>query len=167
MGYQTKPDRRLWPLIVLAVVIIAFMVAVTLAVLGYQPGYISSSSPSTTSGATSSASTASGGGGGGANAVQVVMPSEVQFFHSLNFKPANIVLVIGVNNTITWTNKDTTDHTVTFTNAPSGVQLDPISNFNIDPGKSFTLTLTTPGVYTYHCSFHFAWMHGTIIVKTA
>jgi plastocyanin len=31
-------------------------------------------------------------------------------------------------------------------------------------GNTFTVTMTTPGTYTYECQYHSAWMKGTITV---
>jgi plastocyanin len=93
------------------------------------------------------------------------MPNGVGVRSSLNFLPSTITLVIGVNNTISWTNKDSADHTVTFTKVPTGAQESSISNPDVSPGETFTITLTAPGTYQYHCAFHPGWMHGTITVK--
>ena len=100
-------------------------------------------------------------------AVQVIMPSGVSVEHNLNFQPSSMTLIVGKNNTVTWTNKDGADHTVTFTSGPSGVTLASISDPDVGSGQTFTITLTVPGTYTYHCNFHPAWMHGTIVVKSA
>ena len=82
----------------------------------------------------------------------------------INFAPANIVLVIGVNNTLVLKNQDTADHTVTS---------NPGDSFSFDTGdisglsSSSPIVFTTPGVYAYHCQFHPAYMHGTITVVAA
>jgi plastocyanin len=67
-------------------------------------------------------------------------------------------VVLGVNNTVAWTNDDSAPHTVT---ADDGS----FSSGNLNPGDSYTYTFTTPGTYAYHCNYH-SWMKGTIIVKT-
>lgn len=75
---------------------------------------------------------------------------------STHFVPATVTLVIGVNNTVTWTNNDYTIHTVT-------------SNSNLfnsgllNHGNTWTYTFTSPGTYPYHCSVH-PFMTGTIVV---
>jgi len=74
------------------------------------------------------------------------------------FTPDVVTVVIGVNNTVYWTNTDAAIHTAT--SDTSGV----FDTGNIDQGQSAQVTLTTPGTYTYHCTYH-AWMQGTIIVK--
>jgi plastocyanin len=83
---------------------------------------------------------------------------------ALNFSPQTVKVVIGVNNTVTWTNNDSTDHTITFSSAPSGVSLSSLTDSNnLSPGTSYSLTLTTAGTYQFHCEIH-SWMHGTITV---
>jgi plastocyanin len=83
------------------------------------------------------------------------------------YVPENVTVVIGVNNTVTWTNNDTagnapgTDHTVVSTSVPPAAV-----SFNsgiMAPGGVFTQTFTVPGTYEYHCSIH-AWMTGSVIV---
>jgi len=157
MEYEAKPDGRLWALIIIAAAIIPSMVAVELAVPGFQARFgVSPGSPST-----------SGGGVSSGVAVQVIMPAGVSVEHNLNFQPSTITLVVGKNNSVTWTNKDGADHTVTFLTGPAGVNLGSISDPDVGSGQSFTITLSTPGTYTYHCNFHPAWMHGTITVVAA
>ena len=78
---------------------------------------------------------------------------------STYFFPTTITVVIGVNNTVIWTNDDSAEHTVTATN----------HSFNsgfIEPDQSFTYTFTNPGTYTYYCTIH-PWMKGTVIVRAA
>jgi plastocyanin len=73
------------------------------------------------------------------------------------YSPENIVVVVGVNNTLTWTNNDNTLHTAYST---SGT----FNSGDILPGQSYTVTLSTPGTYSYTCKYH-SWMHGDIVVK--
>lgn len=72
------------------------------------------------------------------------------------FSPDVITVVIGVNNTVTWINDDSIDHTVT---SDTGL-------FNSEilvPGASYSYQFTSPGNYTYGCEFH-PLMKGTVIV---
>ncbi len=83
---------------------------------------------------------------------------------ALNFSPASMTVVVGVNNTITWENSDSVAHTVTFTSAPSGVSASALTDpNNLAAGGTYTVTLTTPGTYQYHCTIH-SWMTATITV---
>ena len=77
---------------------------------------------------------------------------------SAGYFPVNAVVVIGVNNTINWTNDDSALHTATSTDGA-------ISSGDLRPGQSYTVTLSTPGTYSYSCVYH-SWMHGTIAVKS-
>ena len=76
---------------------------------------------------------------------------------STYYSPSTMTVVIGVNNTVTWINKDNAPHTVTDT----GV----FDSGNLNPGQSWTYTFTTPGTYHYGCTYH-PWMTGTVIVKS-
>ncbi len=78
--------------------------------------------------------------------------------------PINKTVTVGVNNTIELINDDGVAHTVTSFQVPSGAP-----TFNSDlilPGKTFTTTLTVPGVYKYFCAWH-NWLAGEITVKPA
>ena len=153
MEYESKPDRRLWAVVVFAAALVPLMIGVELAVPGVQPHLPGPGG-----------STPPPSGGGGGTAVEVIMPNGVNIQHNLNFQPAVLKLVIGVNNTITWTNDDSADHTVSFVSGPSGVSLASISDPDVGSGQTFTITLSTAGTYQYHCAFHPGWMKGTITV---
>lgn len=89
--------------------------------------------------------------------VIVIMPSGVGSSNNLNFQPSTITVVIGVNNTVTWTNEDVATHTVTSTNQT-------FNSGDITSGKSWTYTFNTPGTFHYLCIYH-SWMQGTVVVK--
>ncbi|MGI0090111.1 MAG: cupredoxin domain-containing protein, partial [Nitrososphaerales archaeon] len=80
----------------------------------------------------------------------------------VTFFPQNVTLIIGHNNTVEWTNNDTTTHTITSVTIPSGA-----ASFNdfISPGGKYTYDFTMPGTYYYVCTLH-AWMKGWITVKS-
>ena len=73
------------------------------------------------------------------------------------FAPDEITVVLGVNSTVTWTNNDSSPHTVTANDGS-------FQSGNLAPGQSYTFTFTTPGTYEYHCTYH-PWMVGTVVVK--
>ena len=70
------------------------------------------------------------------------------------FSPASNSVPTGSK--VTWTNSDTTAHTVTFDDgsADSG---------NLAPGSTFDHTFATAGTFAYHCTIH-SQMHGTVTV---
>ncbi|MBI3116459.1 MAG: cupredoxin domain-containing protein [Thaumarchaeota archaeon] len=76
---------------------------------------------------------------------------------SPGYSPAAINVVIGVNSTITWSNDDTSPHTVTDRNGA-------FDSANMNTGATFTFTFTTAGTYDYYCVYH-PWMKGTVVVK--
>ena len=70
------------------------------------------------------------------------------------FAPASNSVATGSQ--VTWTNNDTTAHTVTFDDgsADSG---------NLAPGSTFDHTFASAGTFAYHCTIHSS-MHGTVTV---
>lgn len=99
---------------------------------------------------------------GSAASGTITLPDGVGRNTNLSFLPATITVVRGVNNTITWIDQDSTPHTVTSTLIPSGAN--PFDSGTLNKGDKFTVTLTVPGTYEYHCSFHPGWMKGMITV---
>ena len=71
------------------------------------------------------------------------------------FSPATLTVSVGT--TVTWTNNDSTTHTVT---SDSGA----FSSGNLANGKIYSYTFTTAGTYAYHCAIH-TYMKATIIVQ--
>jgi hypothetical protein len=76
--------------------------------------------------------------------------------------PVNRTVTIGVNNTVEWVNDDNVAHTVSAFIAPQGASV--FNSGLIQPGKTFSATLTVPGVYKYTCLWH-QWLAGQITVK--
>ncbi len=81
------------------------------------------------------------------------------------YAPATVTVVIGVNNTVTWTNADTAPHTVTPATLPTGATWS-VGSGNMAVGAVYSFTFTVPGTYTYGCAYH-GWMGGSVIVKAA
>ena len=76
------------------------------------------------------------------------------------FAPASITVVIGVNNTVVWTNDDQAVHTVTpLVGSSWGSSESP----GVMPGGNYTYTFTAAGTYEYHCIYH-GGMIGTVKV---
>ena len=95
------------------------------------------------------------------------MPQGTGINESLNFEPSTFTVVVGFNNTIMFVDNDSTaPHNVYFTSIPSGAS-DPNTGAPAEmvKGQTYTVTLTTPGTYTYECQFHSIWQKGTITVS--
>jgi len=75
------------------------------------------------------------------------------------YSPDSITLVIGVNNSVVWTNNDSAHHTVTSVSGNGS-----ISSGDLAPAATFNFTFTAPGTYKYICNYH-SWMSGTVVVK--
>jgi plastocyanin len=74
---------------------------------------------------------------------------------NFSFSPVSVTVKKGA--TVTWTNNDTTAHTVT---ADTGNTFD---SGTLENGKTFSFTFNTAGTFKYHCNFH-SDMHGTVTV---
>jgi plastocyanin len=92
------------------------------------------------------ASTDDGGGGGSGTDVSIA---------DFAFDPGD--LSVSVGDTVTWTNDDDTDHTVTSDD-------DAFDSDNIAGGDTFEQTFDEAGEFTYHCAIH-SQMTGTITVE--
>lgn len=122
----------------------------------------STSSTSSSSGSTTSVTDSTSSVLLNSSEVQVIIPAGIEVLaNKVSFEPINITIVIGVNNTIVFTNHDDQEHILESTSWPQGGQ--PFQFYSL-PGQSNSLTLTTPGKYTYFCEWHPIWMDGTITV---
>ncbi len=72
------------------------------------------------------------------------------------FSPATVTVKKGT--TITWTNKDTTDHAIAEADSLSGPH-----SPQLKPNDSYTYTYSTPGTYHYQCAINPA-LTGTVTV---
>jgi plastocyanin len=77
---------------------------------------------------------------------------------ALEFNPGAIHAKVG--QTITWTNKDTAKHNVTYVSGPRFK-----SSATLPPRHSFSLRLTQAGTIHYVCTLH-PWMKATIVVSS-
>ena len=116
----------------------SLFIAMTVAAVAACSGSSGSAAPSA---ATSPAPAAPAGG---ATAVTI---------KDLAFTPATTSVPTGSK--VTWTNNDTTAHTVTFDDGDGG---------NLAPGATFDQTFTTAGTFEYHCTIH-SQMKGTVTVS--
>jgi plastocyanin len=71
------------------------------------------------------------------------------------FQPASLQVAVGT--TVTWTNQDSTAHTVT---SDTGA----FDSGQLAPGATFSQTFMTPGTFAYHCQIH-PFMTATIVVS--
>jgi plastocyanin len=73
----------------------------------------------------------------------------------LAFGPASVNVPVG--GTVTWTNNDSVDHTVT------SMGKGPLGSATLHTGGTYSYTFTTPGTYMYYCAIH-PDMMGTVVV---
>lgn len=74
---------------------------------------------------------------------------------NMAFSPVTITIKQG--DTVTWTNNDSTAHTVTSNNGS-------FDSGSLSKGKTFAHTFDTAGTFEYHCTFHPS-MKGTVVVQ--
>ena len=74
-----------------------------------------------------------------------------------NFEFSPKTLTVAKGTKVTWTNKDSANHTVTFKKGPGDLG-------NLNHNRSASATFTKTGRFTYVCQYH-PNMHGTVIVK--
>lgn len=73
-----------------------------------------------------------------------------------SFSPANLTVAKGT--TVTWTNNDSVQHTVTGDNGG------PNTPNRMNPGDTYQFTFNTAGSFPYHCEVHGSSMSGTVTV---
>lgn len=99
----------------------------------------------------SSGTTTTSGGGSTTTAAPGGSQVTIQNFA---FSPAELTVPVGT--TVTWTNDDSTNHTVTSNDAV-------FESATLAAGDTFDFTFTQAGEFPYHCSLHPS-MTATIIV---
>jgi plastocyanin len=102
--------------------------------------------PPTTAAPAAASAAAPASAPAGANAVTI---------SNFSFAPPSIT--IGPGQTVTWTNKDSTTHTVTEDKGAWDSK-------NLAVGATFQQKFDQAGTFTYHCNIHSS-MKGTVVVK--
>ena len=106
---------------------------------------------------TNHASTAETSSDNSATSTEAVQATAVEI-KDFAFTPATIKIKVG--DTVTWTNQDSAEHTVTADTESNDA---PMSEL-LAKGESYKFTFTKAGTYTYHCTPH-PNMKGTVIVE--
>ena len=84
---------------------------------------------------------------------------------SQGFSPSSVTVVIGVNNTVNWTdNDDRMDANGYQPNHIVAANDKAFTSGSLAVGDQFNYTYSAPGTYPYHCNIH-AWMNGVVVVK--
>jgi plastocyanin len=115
------------------------------------------------SGDSTGTSSDNGGNNGGGGPVGAIIVGNDFFQSSHNgIAPAVDTVPAGQVVTWTWTNTGATLHSILSDGPAMFTGLTTPESGN---GNTFTATLTTPGIYNYHCGVHGPSMHGTIVVQ--
>lgn len=83
---------------------------------------------------------------------------------NISFQPANIVISPGTK--VTWVNNDSVEHFVNTDSHPAHTYYPEMNSRGLSQGDAFSVILTKPGYYPYHCSAHPNQMRGSIVVKS-
>lgn len=140
----------------LIVVVVAVLAIVGIKVLG-SDNTSNTTNPASTNSATNtpgSNSTTQNNSSPGNTSDSAVKTDKVAI-QNMAFGPAVISVKKGTK--VTWTNQDSTSHTVT---SDSGTTMNSQSLSN---GDTYSVTFDTVGTFTYHCKFH-SNMTGTVTV---
>ena len=105
--------------------------------------------------------TAPGGGGGGGPVGDVIVGNN--FFRSAHNGSQNpAVDTIAAGSSVTWAWNAAGSHSIQSTGTPAIFRNSVVMSGAND---SYTVTLNTPGTYTYQCGVHGAAMTGRIVVQ--
>ena len=140
----------------MAVLIAAIIVILIGGGAVYRHEHNKNKTPTTSSTSTTSTSSKPAASSGTNNTQTTQSESGKVSIQNFAFTPSSITVKKGTK--VTWTNDDSTTHTVTETDSQTG----PDSG-NLNPGSSYSFTFDTAGTYHYHCSIHTE-MTGTVTV---
>jgi len=118
-------------------------------------------------GATSPSGGGGGGGGGGSGggvgpAGQIIVGNILfKSSHNGSQNPAIDTVAVGSTVTWTWTATGSISHSVQSQGSTSFAS----GAIQAGDGKTYSVTFTTPGTYSYDCAVHGAAMRGTVVVR--
>jgi plastocyanin len=123
------------------------------------PPQAPTAAPTTASAAGSGSGNYGGGDYGNVTTANTVPPAATNTngvtIANFAFAPTSITVAPG--QVVTWTNKDSTTHTVTEDKGAWDSK-------DLAVGGTFKHTFDQAGTFTYHCAIHSS-MHGTVVVK--
>ncbi len=96
-------------------------------------------------------------GYGASNPTNTSAPASSNSIALVNFAFSPATLTVKIGTAVTWTNKDSTTHTVT---SDSGA----FESGNLAPDATYTYVFSKAGTFTYHCTPH-PYMKGTVVVQ--
>jgi len=127
----------------------------------FPTGWLLAAAAITTVACSSDSSGPSNGGGGGAAGTVTVGDIFFQSGHNGTKNPAIDTVAVGTTVTWTWTNTGSTPHSVESEDSPSFTSSGTLTG----SGKTYSVTFTSPGTYTYDCAVHGMAMTGRIVVQ--
>jgi plastocyanin len=137
-------------------ILVAVVVVVALAGFLLMKKDKKSNNPSTSS--TNSSQTQNNNSTSGANN-QTSSQSSVNNVDINNFAFSPAELTVKKGTTLTWTNKDSSPHTVTSTDNGK------LDSKTLDQGESYSFTFNEVGTFNYKCTFHSSMMGKVIVTQ--
>jgi len=157
-GASRQRTRAFVSILIVLSVLLPTAVSATLLVPGFQPRLVTVRSTVSTTLAPST-----GGACSTPATVTISMPPGAGSGPGHNFdQPA---ITVKPCTKITWVDNDNTDHSTTSDSVPAGAE--GWDSVDQSPGDTFSVVFVVPGEYKYHCSFHPAFMRGTITVTSS
>jgi plastocyanin len=127
----------------------------------FPTGWLLAAAAITAVACSSDSSGPSDGGGGGAAGTVTVGDIFFQSGHNGTKNPAIDTVAVGTTVTWTWTNTGSTPHSVESEGSPSFTSSETLTG----SGKTYRVTFTSPGTYSYDCAVHGMAMTGRIVVQ--
>jgi plastocyanin len=140
--------KKAWPIIVIALVVLVAG-GIVLANRGSKNNATTNSETNKTTSTTPSNNQSA------SNSSESQVTNKVTI-SNFSFSPADITVKKGA--TVTWTNQDSTAHTVMETDGKDGPK-----SQDLNQGQTYSFTYNTVGTFAYHCSVHPS-MTGTVTV---
>jgi plastocyanin len=127
----------------------------------FPTGWLLAAAAITAVACSSDSSGPSDGGGGGAVGTVTVGNIFFQSGHNGTKNPAIDTVAVGTTVTWTWTNTGSTPHSAESEGSPSFTSSETLTG----SGKTYSVTFTSPGTYSYDCAVHGMAMTGRIVVQ--
>ncbi len=108
------------------------------------------------------ATTMTGNATGASGASVTISPGSSSPSNGKFFEP--VTLTVSTGTTVTWTNGDSTLHTVTSGSAEAGNSGTEFDSSYLAAGKTFQHQFSTAGTFDYYCTLH-PFMTGKVVVN--
>lgn len=142
--------KMIWVWIILGVVVVVGIIVFVVMMSGKPGGLYGTTATPTVGAVTSPVATVAGQ----TKVVTTPVPASSSVsIENFSFNPGTLTVAVGT--TVTWTNNDSTTHTVKSSSFNSS---------SLAPGDTFSFKFDSKGTFNYNCGIH-PTMTGTIVVQ--